>query len=365
MKTKYPGVYLDEENKTYYCSFYFVNGKGKKVRKFKRGFSSIEEAMMYKLGYSESNNKNILFDKVVSEFLINVKQNTKISTYHSYRKVINLHILPYFKGAYINNIGPVQVKYWKEEKLKEGYSAEYLKKFYRLFNLIFVYAIKHYDLPKNPVAIEGPFKVSNSKKRMKHIITMDEFKQFLSVIDNKMDYLMFNLLYFCGMRKGELIALRWCDIDFGNKVINISHNYCKFSLQLADPKNKLGARTIVLSNYLVSLLKDYYDNCKDRSSTSFIFRCKKAKTPISRTEINRRVKHYCELAGVYNFNIKDFRDTHDTINVKYVKNMDQLNSLALRSGHTKKVMLDIYVKAKVETQSEFVDDVAKDFLSIK
>lgn len=51
--------------------------------------------------------------------------------------------------------------------------------------------------------------------------TLDEFKSFVAVVEDPLFYALFMSLYYSGMRKGELLALMWADLDFETNTINV------------------------------------------------------------------------------------------------------------------------------------------------
>lgn len=78
--------------------------------------------------------------------------------------------------------------------------------------------MKHYGLESNPVKIVGRFKkndneVKKDKDKLRYI-TLDQFNKFISVIDDKVVYALFNFAFYTGCRKGEMFALKWEEYRF-------------------------------------------------------------------------------------------------------------------------------------------------------
>ena len=71
--------------------------------------------------------------------------------------------------------------------------------------------------------VKPPRKKSNEKPETMKYYSSDELQQFLGLVkDNPLKHAMFRTLAFTGMRRGELMALTWQDIDFNNQTININ-----------------------------------------------------------------------------------------------------------------------------------------------
>ncbi|CUB51458.1 Transposase from transposon Tn916 [Bacillus subtilis] len=81
----------------------------------------------------------------------------------------------------------------------------------------------------------------------------EEFKKFISIVDDPMYKAFFSTLYYSGARKGELLALTWEDINFEEKAINI--NKTDYNRQITQPKTKASNRTIMLPSLIIDLLK--------------------------------------------------------------------------------------------------------------
>ena len=93
-------------------------------------------------------------------------------------------------------------------------------KAYDILKTIFDFGMKNYGLNENPVQIFGRFQVKQDKvikdEDKIRYITLEEFNKFISVIKDDLWKVFFYTLYYTGMRKSEIQALTWNDIDFNN-----------------------------------------------------------------------------------------------------------------------------------------------------
>ena len=326
---------------------------------------------------------NKRFDLVAEDYFKNLKR--KPSTINSYKKAYSTHILPYFGNSYINNINTQDIGKWHEYMLKKAklssnkkqskdnskLSVDYLNKCNQIIKNIFDYGIRNYSLQINPVTMYGHFEkeVGIVKEKEKNYITFEEFKKFISIIDDPLWYTYFNFLFYADTRKGEAMALHWSDIDFNDKKITI-----KATLQVdiaggvfetTTKTNK--NRIIMMNDVLYNILLNYKSEqlkYKDFKDSWYVFG---GPTPISKTTSDRKRLEYFKLSGVTPITNHQFRHSLTTILIQeYIKNQQRnnvkidkyafLSALANRNGHTVETMMKYYANLFPDTeQSQVID----------
>lgn len=167
---------------------------------------------------------NRLFSELAEDWLEQYKNTVKESTYVAQRLALRKHILPTFGQLKISKISipycQQQVNHW----------YAYYKKFSNLIGMtssIFKYAISLRLIRSNPmdgVILPKRKKKIDEEKYVAPYYTKEELLQFLDVVKAYPDplFLMFRILAFTGLRKGELLALRWKDIDFENNTLSVN-----------------------------------------------------------------------------------------------------------------------------------------------
>lgn len=153
------------------------------------------------------------------------------------------------------------------QKIISDYSKEFsistLKKIKIYGSMIFAYAVKMNVIYSNPMKdVLLPKKqedITSSDEDLYY--TKDELKQFLELVDNLNDiklYAMFRVLAYTGMRKGELKALEWSDIDFIDNTININKTLSinsEHKITVQPPKSKSSIRKISIDEEAKLILK--------------------------------------------------------------------------------------------------------------
>lgn len=373
---RYKGITIYESEPTKDGRKYFFkkykNGKHYSSEKF----LSVDEVVTAYSRFVLKNNDpiNKRFDLVADEYFDYMYKTRKESTVYNYKSNYNLHIYPYFKSSYINHINVSDIRKWAETIEKKGFSIQYMNKTYDIFKTIFDFAMKNYDIESNPVQIFGRFQRKNDEvieddKKIRYI-TLEQFNQFISVIDDSMWKTFFITLFYTGCRKSELQALNWNDIDFNNKEIIINKIISvKTTEHYKITNTKTGNnRKIKMNKILYNTLFEYKKevmNYTDFSNDWFVFGNTRF---LPQTNIDRYKHNYFIKSGLekYEITIHEFRHSHVSMLInEYIKVSKEKNMkidtakfflmMSDRMGHTIEVMQRTYMHLFPTIQDEIVD----------
>ena len=358
-----------KDGRHWYFRVYYRDINGKPKHKESKMFSTKQEAEQEELLFitRRDNPTLVKFNIVARDYFKYMYKSRKESTIYSYEHAFKKNIMPYFSDFYINNIDIKNINFWKKEMEKKGYKLTYLNKLYVILKEIFDYAIKNYNLETNKVQLCGRFErindeVIRDEEKLRYI-TYDEFNKFISCIDDIVWKTFFIFLYYTGMRKGEVQALNWNDIDFENNEIIVNKTLSvktKEHYKITSTKNYIN-RKIKMSKTLREQLITYKDYCKsfsDFKESWFIFGCSRF---MPQTTIDNKKHHYFKLSGVREITIHEFRHSHVSLLInEYVKSGQTDTTkfflmLSNRMGHSIKVMQETYMHLFPTIQNEIVD----------
>ena len=209
------------------------------------------------LEYNEADGKNILFTDAIRQWLENKKNKIERSTYEVYLNYAESHILPYFepKKLYLQDITPRHIKDYYEDKFKGGrkdgkeggLSVRSIKKHSIVFKQVFKEAVITEQIPRNP-ATGVPFP-KNEKPEFKGIfLTGEEANRMLQAFaGHELQAMVYVTLYY-GLRRSEVLGLRWSSVNFEENTIKIEHTVVKMmTVEYKDKtKSKTSARTFPL-----------------------------------------------------------------------------------------------------------------------
>lgn len=356
-----------KDGRTYYFKKY-KDGRDYTSKKYltKEECEKAESKFILK---NDSNVINKRFDLIAEDYFDYLKKNNKYSTYYTYIKPYEKHIYPFFKSFYINKVNISKVREWAENLEKKGYSVKYMNNIYNILNNIFKFACKNYSINYNPVESFGCFKTKNDvviedKKKLR-TISLEEFNQFVSVIpDTELEYkTLFYMLFYTGMRKGEIQALKWADIDFDRNEITVNKTIFSRTLKntsITSTKNNTN-RIIKISKSLREVLYKYYQEqkkYKDYKDSWFVFGSVRF---MPSTNIDRHKHKYFELSGVREITIHEFRHSHVSLLINEYLKSGQTDTakffvmMSNRMGHTIEVMQKTYMHLFPTVQDEIVD----------
>ena len=214
------------DGKTWRSQFYYEDWQGVRHKKNKRGFKTKAEAEEWERNFRQQQRKDldINFENFVEIYFADMENRLRESTIKNKRYVFDLKVTPYFKKKKMCEIKTADIRAWQNELIKQGYAQTYLKSINNQLATLFNYAVRYYDLKDNPCRKAGS--IGRSKADDMEFWTKQEFKQFLPSMDQKPEARMaFLLLYWTGMRIGELLALTYEDIDLEKRIISISKSY--------------------------------------------------------------------------------------------------------------------------------------------
>jgi integrase len=252
------------------------------------------------------------FGALVNLYMDDCKARLRPTTLENKQTLINTKVLPYFKAMPINTIEPLTVRKWQNDLLnhKSEYADTYLKTIHNQLSAIFNFAVKYYKLPSNPARICGAIGKKNASSMDFWI--QEEFEKFIAVVSDKpASKTIFPLLFWTGMRSGELLALTLDDFDFLEKTVSINKNYARHKGKdlIMEPKTPKSKRIIALPNFVCSIVLDYANKLYDYKPNERLFHFTKYYLT---HEMIRGVKK----SGVKKIRIHDLRHSHASLLVE-------------------------------------------------
>ena len=305
-------VYKNEDNGTWYVLTRYLDWKGERKQKCKRGFETKREAQEWERVFQQQSAADMDMNVAafVELYIKDMKPRLKENTWLTKKHIIETKILPYFEKKNVSEITTKDVIAWQNELLafrdekKKPYSQTYLKTVHNQLSAIFNHAVRHYDLRSNPAAKAGNMG-TEERKEMK-FWTKDEYKKFADeMMDKPVSFYAFEMLYWCGIREGELLALTAGDFDFEKGTVTISKSYQRLHGEdvITTPKTKKSNRTIKMPQFLCEEMQDYIGMLYGYKKKDRIF-------PISKNYLHREMDRGSRAAGVKRIRIHDLRHSH-------------------------------------------------------
>ena len=333
----------------------YTDWQGQSKKSTKRGFKTKKEAEEWLRNFllSQQADFNMKFEEFIKLYLEDMKPRLKESTMLMKEQLIEQKIVPYFGKKSVNKITPADIRKWQNELMSKGYAPTYLRTINNQITAIFNYAVKYYDLKSNPCHKAGTMGKKNSDE--KGIWTTEDFSKFISVFDDRpQSYMGFMILFWSGLRIGELLALTVADIDFENETLTVNKSYQRINGRdvVTTPKTPKSNRTISLPHFLMEPIANYISKIYNAKPDTRLLPCTK-------WYFEHEIKRGAELAGLKKIRIHDLRHSHCSL--LFEMGISPLE-VADRLGHEKvETTLDIYAHLYPNKQKQLSDKTDKLF----
>jgi len=270
------------------------------------------------------------------------KLKLKQKTYEVYETQSVYHILPFLGDIKLNDLNSLQIQKYINKKA-ETLSSATVRKQFNILNSCLEKAVANEMINKNPCKhIELPVLEQKEIKAF----TQDEETKFLEYAKKDCLYTLFIVALDTGLRLGELLALKWSDIDFKSAEIRVHKNLIfvkdfesktknKNILKVQNtPKSKSSTRTVPVTARALNLLH------KLKSDRILVF-CTKTNNYLSPSNVQRSFKRVTSKASLYGFSFHSLRHTYAT---RLFELGVPVNVVSKLLGHAKtSITSDIYI----------------------
>ena len=305
--------YKDGKTGKWYAKFRIKDWKGDTKYITKRGFATKREALAWERDYckAQSGSLDMRFADYAEMYKTDIANRIKISTMETKRNIIDTKLVPYFGKRKISEITSADIMHWQNEMLnlqngKTGktYSKSYLKTVHNQLSAMLNHAVKYYGLPCNYARVVG--NMGHEKETKSDFWTLTEYQCFSSqIIDYPDAFYAFELLYWCGIREGELLALTKSDFDLTNHKLTINKTYHRMNGKdyITSPKTSKSNRIILIPQTIVEELKDYFSMQYDLQDNERVFK-------VSKKYLQNVMAYGSDKANIKRIRIHDLRHSH-------------------------------------------------------
>ncbi len=305
-------AFKNKTNGTWYVQFRYTDWKGERQQKLKRGFATKKEAQAWEREFlmQKQADVNMTFESFAQLYEKDMKPKLKLNTWLTKESIIQKKILPYFGKRKLSEITAKDVMDWQNairgltDAKGKPYSPTYLKTVHNQLSALFNHAVRYYGLQVNPAAKAGNMGVEERREML--FWTKEEYLKFAdAMMDKPLSYYAFEMLYWCGIREGELLALTPTDFDFEAGTVSISKSYQRLKGKdvITTPKTKKSNRVIKMPKFLCGEMEDYLKMFYSTGANERIF-------SVSKHYLHHEMDRGAKAAGVKRIRIHDLRHSH-------------------------------------------------------
>lgn len=370
--------YTKKNGKTAYMVSIYL-GKdpitGKERRTTRRGFNSKRDAKLVEAKLQTQANENgpmrndiSTFEELYKLWLDQYKPTVKESTYLNVQTIFRNNILPKFDNKKLKGITlpycQSVLNNWSKTKVAYDIFKAYTSN-------VLDYGIKLQVISKNPMKL-----TSLPKKKIKQgedeslYYSKDELQKFLYLVeDDLMLYTIFRLLAFTGIRKGELYALTWEDIDFENMTLNINKTTYKPQnrpISTTEPKTSTSNRSISIDTQTIQSLKKWRKLQREiwfklgfntSSKDQLLFSNESKNHYLYPEFINNKMKKVCMYHNFKLIKVHGFRHTHCSLLFESGATIQEVRE---RLGHSEiETTMKVYAHVTQNQRDQLADKFSK------
>ena len=303
----------------------------------------------------------------LEEWLVTVQSSKSPSTVGIYSRVLNRHVDPILGAVQVKDINPDQIQTLYSQRLSEGFSKHAVHQIHQVLHVAFEHALKLRLIPRNPVSYTSPPK---PKRTEMSFYDESQVQTLLLTAQSITDhyYPLYYLAVHTGMRQGELLGLKWEDLDWNRRTLNVHRQLAYLpggAFEFRDPKTKHGKRTILLSTGAIDILRQNQDNHlhqRRRKGDAWqehgLMFPSKTGTPVNPSNLRRAFRELLKKSGLPKIRFHDLRHTAASL---MLNNGTDVLIVSRRMGHAQaSITLDVYghlIPSKQEDVVQLMDEI--------
>jgi len=265
--------------------------------------------------------KTPLFSQVAIDWLEYKKPNLRETTWEVCKGQVKNHFSD-FDNLKINRITTAAIEKFINTRRKQGINIYTLRKILVTLGQIMAYAVRHKYIDYNPVREAERPRESGAELKGIKVLTPQEIQAFLNAVTDQKYKTLFMLAVMSGARQGELLGLKWSDLDLINNQINIQRTFTKG--RFFDTKTRYSRRKIDLGPMVMLELKKWKLACL-KSDLDLIFPNEAGGPTNYSNMVQRYYRKALKDAGISQIRFHDLRHTYCSLllsqgeNVKYIQ----------------------------------------------
>lgn len=251
----------------------------------------------------------------------NVKgNNIRYNTRRNYNDRYTRNIKPYIGEMLIRDVKPIHCQNILNQ-MASSYSNAVIEHSRLVMWMMFDSAVENEMLSRNPITRSIKCTSGRKSKEMR-ALTIEEQKLFLETVKNTSNYNQYALILQTGLRTGEMIGLKWSDVDFKNHLLHIrrtmEYRHSVGEWRTGEPKTKNSIRDVPLTQEAINILKNQKEKLKTLKAKVIpmefadqVFLCRDG-TPTKNSAYDNKLFYYCDKAGIPRFSMHVLRHTFAT-----------------------------------------------------
>lgn len=368
------GTVTKKGNRWYICYYTGKDCNGKWKLKWESGFNSkrdAERVLRERISDIENSFNRKVDNSTLDVFLhywldTYCKERLAPNTIRGYKTNIENHIIPHLGNIRLSALSPHDIQRLYTKLLEKGLSGTSVRYVHNNLHRALSFAVKQELIPRNPADLVEPPAINHYEATTLNEV---QVRQLLSSCFGTDIYLPILLAVSLGLRRGEVLALQWSDIDWQYKTVTIRHSasYTRDGMYLGSPKSRSSRRTLILPDIVIDALHDEY--CKQNEMSSLFgdsfnpmhfICCNSNGSMLSSNALQHKFVNALETCNLPRIRFHDLRHTNATL---MLRNSVPSKIVSSMLGHSSiGITLDTYSHVITEMQQSAVN-VMNDIIS--
>jgi integrase len=258
--------------------------------------------------------QSVTIEEVGVLFLANLRaKGRKLATLEVYSSTIRVHLAPFFAARTLDRIGRREIEAFIAHMSRTGRSPKTTRNALGILHSIFEYARREGWVTANPCTLVDKPRAAEGDPDIR-FLEPEEIEALLRGVPDddlgRVERRMYIAATMTGMRQGELLALRWRDIDWPARRVRVRRNYVRG--EFGTPKSKRSSRSVPLADWLAGELDRLHQETAYRHDDELVFAHPHTGKPIDRSRLLKRFKAALKRGEVRPVRFHDLRHTFGT-----------------------------------------------------
>lgn len=241
-------------------------------------------------------------------WLVGVQPALRPQTFSAYERIVRVHLIPHLGRIRLHQLRPLRLQKLYAQLLEGGLSPKTVRNVHGVLHRALEQAVRWRQLPTNVADLVDPPR--QARPEMK-VLEEEQVRRLLAAARGDRLEALYTLALVVGLRQGELVGLRWQDLDLRAGTLSVASSVERASGRLAEPKTRSGRRLIKLSPTLCALLERHREETGPVHPAAFIF-ARSDGSPVPASTVAHRFRALTERAGVPQIRFHDCRHTAAT-----------------------------------------------------
>lgn len=298
-------------------------------------------------------------DQLHAQYIADNQSKIKGRSIYTHDKIYRLHIKPYLGNCVADEITPKDIARWQSYIVGRQFKNNYSKAIQMHLRTLINYGIRHEYIKRDRFHQDFVRNTLEQKQAFDYW-TPEEYNRFIAYVQDPTFEAAFSILYWCGLRKGEMMALTIR--DYHNGMISVNKTYDFVGKVTTSPKTFTSIRTVNVIPTVAKMLDDLIESYRLIPGFTEDHLLLGYDRHITASTLQRRMEDACVKSGVKVIRIHDIRHSHVSLLISMGFSGFEI---AKRMGHTVDMVNNIYGHWFTESQAQMVNKLEEKAKSVQ